>query len=100
MSTLYGGIEAGGTKFVCIVGSGPGGVVDETRFPTTLPGETIQRAVDFFAPYVQRGELAALGIASLVRWIWTRPHQPMDTLPPLPNPAGAMPTSAAASSGR
>jgi fructokinase len=64
MKPLYGGIEAGGTKFVCIIGGGPDSVVDEARFPTTQPAETIQQTVDFFAPYVQRGKLAAVGIAS------------------------------------
>lgn len=62
MTQLLGGIEAGGTKFVCAVGTGPGDYRAEVRFPTTTPAETIQRALDFFAPY--RGELAALGIAS------------------------------------
>ena len=37
---LYGGIEAGGTKFVCAVGSGPDDIRAETRFPTTTPAET------------------------------------------------------------
>ena len=64
MKKLYGGIEAGGTKFVCIVGSNPEHILAETRFPTTHPQETIQRAIDFFLPYTERGELAALGIAS------------------------------------
>ncbi len=64
MDRLFGGIEAGGTKFVCMVASGPERVVEEVRFPTTLPGETIQKTIDFFAPYVERGELAALGIGS------------------------------------
>jgi fructokinase len=64
MARLYGGVEAGGTKFVCMVGRGPEQVVDETRFPTTTPEETIQRAVDFFTPYVRRAELAAVGIGS------------------------------------
>ena len=64
MKQLYGGIEAGGTKFVCMIGTGPGGVVEETRFPTTLPDETIRQAAGFFAPYAERGELAAVGIAS------------------------------------
>jgi len=61
MSKLYGGIEAGGTKFVCAVGTGPGDLT-ETRFPTTTPDETIGRALEFFRPY--RGQLAALGVAS------------------------------------
>ena len=64
MERLYGGIEAGGTKFVCMVGTGPQKVVDEIRFPTDYPEETIQHAIAFFEPYVQRGELAAIGIAS------------------------------------
>lgn len=64
MSRLYGGIEAGGTKFVCMVGTGPDDVADEVRFTTTLPDETIRTAIGFFEPYVRRGELSALGIAS------------------------------------
>ncbi len=64
MSKTYGGIEAGGTKFVCMVASDPEHVLAETRFPTTRPEETIQKAIDFFYPYTQRGELAAVGIAS------------------------------------
>jgi fructokinase len=59
---LYGGVEAGGTKFVCAVGSGPDEIEAERRFPTTTPDETIGRAVDFFRE--QRTELAAIGIAS------------------------------------
>ena len=63
--TLVGGIEAGGTKFVCAVGSGPDDVRAETRFPTTTPEETIGQAIDFFREQrEQHGELAALGIAA------------------------------------
>jgi fructokinase len=56
----FGGIEAGGSKFVCAVGSGPADI-QTFEFPTTQPGETIARAVGFF-----RGSapVAALGIAS------------------------------------
>ena len=62
---LYGGIEAGGTKFVCIVGSGPDDIRAETRFPTTMPEETLQQAVDFFhQQQSQHGKLAAVGVAS------------------------------------
>jgi fructokinase len=64
MNRLYGGIEAGGTKFVCMVAAGPDHVVEEKRFPTTRPDETIQQANSFFARYAQQGELAAVGIAS------------------------------------
>ena len=61
MTQLYGGIEAGGTKFVCAVGSGPDDMRAERRFPTTTPGETIGQAVDFFR---EHGPVAAVGIAS------------------------------------
>lgn len=62
---LFGGIEAGGTKFVCVVGHGPADLLAEARFPTTTnPAKTIRQAVDFFLPYARRGELAAVGIAS------------------------------------
>ena len=59
---IYGGIEAGGTKFVCAVGTGPDELQAETQFPTTSPDETIGRAVDFFK--AQPIELAAIGIAA------------------------------------
>ncbi|MCB9132427.1 MAG: ROK family protein [Anaerolineales bacterium] len=59
---MYGGIEAGGTKFVCAVGTGPDELQAETQFPTTSPDETIGRAVDFFK--AQPIELAAIGIAA------------------------------------
>ena len=61
---LFGGIEAGGTKFVCLVGNDPNHLLKEERFPTTTPGETIHKVTEFFLPYVKRGELTALGIAS------------------------------------
>jgi fructokinase len=64
MTRLYGGIEAGGTKFVCVIGSGPLEIIAETRFPTTQPDETIREAIEFFEPYTRGGELAAVGIAS------------------------------------
>ena len=64
MNRWYGGIEAGGTKFVCVVGTGPGEVVAETRFSTTSPDETIRQVIEFFEPYTRRGELVAVGIAS------------------------------------
>jgi len=45
---LFGGIEGGGTKFVCAVGDEDGKILAETRFPTTTPGETISSAISFF----------------------------------------------------
>lgn len=55
----YGGIEAGGTKWVCAVGSGPDDITVVT-FPTTTPAETLARSVEFFAEH----ELDAVGVGS------------------------------------
>lgn len=65
MSELLGGIEAGGTKFVCAVGTGPDDIRAETRFPTTEPDETIGRAIAFFREQAaSEGALASVGIAA------------------------------------
>jgi fructokinase len=56
----FGGIEAGGTKFVCGVASGPEDLRRIT-FPTTTPDETLCRAIAFFR---QQTAIEALGIAS------------------------------------
>jgi fructokinase len=62
---LYGGIEGGGTKFVCAVGTGPEDIRAETRFPTTTPDETLKRAITFFKEQEQQyGKLSAIGMAS------------------------------------
>lgn len=57
---LIGGIEGGGTKFVCAVGTGPDDIHEEIRFPTTTPEESIGKALDFFRQY---DDLRAVGIA-------------------------------------
>ena len=64
MASLVGGLEAGGTKFVCAVGTGPDDIRAEARFATTTPEQTIRRAVDFFTEVAARTPLAAIGIAS------------------------------------
>ncbi|MFA6241197.1 MAG: ROK family protein [Candidatus Hydrogenedentales bacterium] len=63
--SLWGGIEAGGTKFVCAVGTGPDDVRDEVRFPTSSPDECIRQSIEFFhAMQHAHGALAGVGIAS------------------------------------
>ncbi|MDD2695010.1 MAG: ROK family protein [Anaerolineales bacterium] len=64
MSHYFGGIEAGGTKFVCMVARSPEAILDERRIPATHPDETLQRAIEFFLPYARLGKLAAVGIAA------------------------------------
>lgn len=61
---LFGGIESGGTKFICMIGSDPDNLLSEKRIPTTNPEETIRKVIEFFNPYAQNGELNAVGIAS------------------------------------
>ena len=74
--SYYGSIEAGGTKFVCAIGSldgtaigsldgtaiGNGNfeVIKRVSFPTTTPEETLAQVFDFFDQY----DLLAIGIGS------------------------------------
>ena len=63
-TTVYGSVEAGGTKWVCAVGSEPDDLRAETRFPTTTPTETLARAIAFFHDHQHLGQLAAIGVGS------------------------------------
>jgi fructokinase len=57
----YGGIEAGGTKWVCAIADDPARPLRTDTFPTTLPAQTLSRATRFFA---DNGPVDALGIGS------------------------------------
>ena len=59
--TAYGGIETGGSKWQCAVGSGPDDVRAAETIQTTTPAETIGRAVAFFE---REGPVEAIGIGS------------------------------------
>jgi fructokinase len=59
--TVYGGIEAGGSKWECAIGTGPDDLRATTTLPTTTPAETIDRAVAFFE---REGPVDAIGIGS------------------------------------
>jgi fructokinase len=61
MMLPFGGIEAGGTKWVCAVGSGPDDLHATETFATGAPEETLARAAAFFR---RHGPVAALGIGS------------------------------------
>ncbi|MBT3291137.1 MAG: ROK family protein [Victivallales bacterium] len=71
MTTLYGGLEGGGTKFNCIVAGGPDDIRAERRIRTTTPAETLALALDFFREF----PIAALGIGC---------YGPMDLHPQSP----------------
>ncbi len=57
----FGAIEAGGTKWVCAVGTGPDDLADATVVPTTTPDVTIGAVVEFFRLH---GPVVAVGIGS------------------------------------
>lgn len=59
--SIFGGVEAGGTKFVCAVGTGPDDVRTVETIETTSPEETLGRTVDFFRAF---RNLAGIGIGS------------------------------------
>lgn len=61
MNDLYGAIEAGGTKFVCAIGSGPDDM-ELCRIETTSPAETLGHVTDFFKPHSTT--LRGIGVAS------------------------------------
>src|SRR5688500_18201047 len=62
---LCGAVEAGGTKFVCMVGTGPADVRAQVRIATETPDTTLREMLTFFrAAGEQHGPLAAIGIAS------------------------------------
>jgi fructokinase len=65
---LAGGIEAGGTKFICAVGETPQAVQASTMIPTATPMATLNRVIAFFRAYpIQRLGLATFGPIDLDR---------------------------------
>jgi fructokinase len=63
MPQLIGAVEAGGTKMVCAVGTGPDDLRDEVRFPTSSPPECIAQVIDYFRRWqAEHGQqIAAIG---------------------------------------
>ena len=60
MDGLFGGIEAGGTKFVCAAGAGPDDLRVANPIETETPDQTLKRVARFFQQW--SGSLAAIGI--------------------------------------
>jgi len=61
VTSMFGAIEAGGTKFVCGVGTGQDDF-EEVRFATTTPEQTLERVSDYFRSY--RGRLDGIGVGT------------------------------------
>jgi fructokinase len=58
---IWGGVEGGGTKWICAVGTGPDDLRAIETIPTTDPEETLGRVAAFFSGY---SDLAAVGVGS------------------------------------
>ncbi|WP_022759009.1 ROK family protein [Butyrivibrio fibrisolvens] len=56
---IYGGIEAGGTKMICVIGDDNGRILDRMQIPTKTPEETMPIMIDYF----KGKDIKALGIA-------------------------------------
>ncbi|MBN1679453.1 MAG: ROK family protein [Anaerolineae bacterium] len=63
---LLGGIEGGGTKFVCAVGTETGDILTSVTIPTTMPAATLEQTIAFFKKQevLHNQSLAAVGIGS------------------------------------
>jgi fructokinase len=59
--TIYGGVETGGSKWECAIGTGPDDLRSTETIATTTPAETIARVIEFFEG---EGPVAAVGIGS------------------------------------
>ena len=65
MTDLFAGIEAGGTKWICMIATSPEDIRATTRLPTTQPAETIGEAIEFIhRQNQQQGKLKGVGIGS------------------------------------
>jgi fructokinase len=60
----FGGLEAGGTKFNCVIGRGPGDILARVTIPTTSPEQTVTAVAAFFAEHRAQCDLLGVGIAS------------------------------------
>lgn len=61
---VFGAIEAGGTKFVCAVGSAEAGILAATTIPTRDPDATFAEVAEFFRMAGAAREIVAVGIGS------------------------------------
>ena len=65
MSQVFAGIEAGGTKWVCMIADHPEDIRATTRFQTGEPAGTISSAIEFIKDNVTDSEnLLGIGIGS------------------------------------
>jgi fructokinase len=61
MDQLYGGVEAGGTKFICAIGKRSGEILSYQEITTTSPSETLKKVSDYFK---SNKSLVSVGVGS------------------------------------
>jgi fructokinase len=62
---LFGGIEAGGTKFICAIGDADGHILEQTRIDTRDPVSTLAEVHRYFeAAQARCGKVSALGVGA------------------------------------
>jgi fructokinase len=61
MNHLYGGVEAGGTKFICAIGNLEGEILAHQEIPTGSPNDTILKIEHFFK---SNQAVSAVGVGS------------------------------------
>ena len=62
--SCFGGVEIGGTRVRCAIGTGPDDVRAERCIATSQPAETLDRVAAFFREHASGHPLAAVGVAS------------------------------------
>ncbi|MGH3670582.1 MAG: ROK family protein [Pseudonocardiaceae bacterium] len=83
----WGAVEVGGTKVICLVGSGPEHIVAQIRLPTGMPAGTLAAIVEFFHQQVaSSGPLAGVGIASFGPLELRRSHPMYGCITATPKP--------------
>ncbi|MFB8732999.1 hypothetical protein ACEQPO_01095 [Bacillus sp. SL00103] len=84
-----GGIEAGGTKFVCGCGTTDGTIEHMTSFATGNPIETCQQVIDYFTKHpvdaIGIGAFGPVDVKSTAK-LWDDFRDTQNSLAPVPFP--------------
>jgi len=64
MTTVFGGIESGGTKFVCGIGTCPQDYKNELIIPTSSPSKTLDSVIKYFKEQLSKYSISGIGIGS------------------------------------
>jgi len=63
-SSLYAGVELGGTKCICTLATGPDHIVEQSTIPTESPEQTLSAIIAVLTRWWQQWGFNALGVAS------------------------------------